>query len=229
MRIKCESKSTFSMCVQVDSPKVTRGIEWRGQCLSEQHTEETTLHRRKAISRGRGCSECLYCMATANDHYPQLIPTDDLSPTFTGTSSRSTAPRSWSYRPLPLDPAPNRIVRICLWRQCLRTWEDWGPARCALWSRQVHHTHTHTLPPLHTHTVPSTHPSTHTRTHTPLHTHTHTHTLPPLHTHTTPSTHTHTQTFDQFLFGGCDNCERFLRMKGNRDRVTEVTSSNFDG
>ncbi len=37
------------------------------------------------------------------------------------------------------------------------------------------------------------------------------------------------QTFDQFLFGGCDNCERYLRMKGNRERVTEVTSSNFDG
>ncbi|XP_064389981.1 transcription elongation factor SPT4-like [Halichondria panicea] len=37
------------------------------------------------------------------------------------------------------------------------------------------------------------------------------------------------KTFDQFLFGGCDNCDRYLRMKGNRDRVTEVTSSNFDG
>ncbi|CAF1219490.1 unnamed protein product [Adineta steineri] len=28
---------------------------------------------------------------------------------------------------------------------------------------------------------------------------------------------------------GCDNCEDFLSMKGNRERVYECTSSNFEG
>ena len=37
------------------------------------------------------------------------------------------------------------------------------------------------------------------------------------------------QTFDQFLYNGCDNCERYLKMKGNRELVQECTSSNFDG
>ena len=37
------------------------------------------------------------------------------------------------------------------------------------------------------------------------------------------------QTFDQFEFDGCDNCDEFLRMKNNRDNVYDCTSSNFDG
>jgi transcription elongation factor SPT4 len=28
---------------------------------------------------------------------------------------------------------------------------------------------------------------------------------------------------------GCDNCEEYLPMKGNRERVYECTSSNFEG
>ena len=28
---------------------------------------------------------------------------------------------------------------------------------------------------------------------------------------------------------GCDNCDEYLHMKGNRDVVQEVTSANFDG
>ena len=28
---------------------------------------------------------------------------------------------------------------------------------------------------------------------------------------------------------GCDNCEEYLTMKGNHDRVFECTSSNFEG
>jgi len=37
------------------------------------------------------------------------------------------------------------------------------------------------------------------------------------------------QTFDQFEFDGCENCEEFLHMKNNRDTVYECTSSSFDG
>lgn len=37
------------------------------------------------------------------------------------------------------------------------------------------------------------------------------------------------QTFEQFEYDGCDNCEEFLRMKNNRDNVYDCTSSNFDG
>lgn len=37
------------------------------------------------------------------------------------------------------------------------------------------------------------------------------------------------QTVEQFEFDGCDNCESFLRMKKNKDRVMDVTSNNFDG
>eukprot|EP01135_Chromosphaera_perkinsii_P012460 Nk52_evm71s2657 gene=Nk52_evmTU71s2657 len=33
----------------------------------------------------------------------------------------------------------------------------------------------------------------------------------------------------QFETHGCDNCGRILGMKGDRDRVLECTSSNFDG
>ena len=35
--------------------------------------------------------------------------------------------------------------------------------------------------------------------------------------------------FDQFESDGCENCERLLQLKGDRDRVYECTSSNFDG
>ncbi|XP_035209654.1 transcription elongation factor SPT4-like [Stegodyphus dumicola] len=34
---------------------------------------------------------------------------------------------------------------------------------------------------------------------------------------------------EQFEFDGCDNCEEYLNMKGNREHMEKVTSSNFDG
>jgi transcription elongation factor SPT4 len=34
---------------------------------------------------------------------------------------------------------------------------------------------------------------------------------------------------EQFEYDGCDNCESFLRMKKNKDRVIDCTSNNFDG
>jgi len=37
------------------------------------------------------------------------------------------------------------------------------------------------------------------------------------------------KTIEQFEFDGCDNCEEYLHMKGNRDVVYDCTSSNFDG
>lgn len=37
------------------------------------------------------------------------------------------------------------------------------------------------------------------------------------------------QSFDQFEIDGCENCEEFLRVKGNKDQVYDCTSSNFDG
>ncbi|XP_037125426.1 transcription elongation factor SPT4 [Syngnathus acus] len=37
------------------------------------------------------------------------------------------------------------------------------------------------------------------------------------------------KTIDQFEYDGCDNCESFLQMKGNREMVYECTSSSFDG
>ncbi|CRK96887.1 CLUMA_CG009950, isoform A [Clunio marinus] len=37
------------------------------------------------------------------------------------------------------------------------------------------------------------------------------------------------KTVEQFEIDGCDNCESFLRMKKNKDRVMDVTSNNFDG
>ena len=37
------------------------------------------------------------------------------------------------------------------------------------------------------------------------------------------------QTQEQFVYGGCDNCDKHLKMKGNRELVQECTSSNFDG
>ena len=37
------------------------------------------------------------------------------------------------------------------------------------------------------------------------------------------------QTFEQFEFDGCDNCDEFLRMKNNKDNIYDCTSNNFDG
>ncbi|GFY46155.1 transcription elongation factor SPT4 [Trichonephila inaurata madagascariensis] len=37
------------------------------------------------------------------------------------------------------------------------------------------------------------------------------------------------KSFDQFEYDGCDNCEEYLNMKGNRELVDECTSSTFDG
>lgn len=37
------------------------------------------------------------------------------------------------------------------------------------------------------------------------------------------------KTIDQFEYDGCDNCEAYLQMKGNREMVYECTSSSFDG
>ncbi|KAH7724905.1 transcription elongation factor SPT4 [Aphelenchoides avenae] len=34
---------------------------------------------------------------------------------------------------------------------------------------------------------------------------------------------------DQFELDGCDNCERFLQLKGDMEKVYECTSANFDG
>jgi hypothetical protein len=34
---------------------------------------------------------------------------------------------------------------------------------------------------------------------------------------------------DQFEKDGCENCDDFLHMKGNRDAVYDCTSTNFDG
>ncbi|MGH0153640.1 UNVERIFIED_CONTAM: hypothetical protein FKN15_052374 [Acipenser sinensis] len=37
------------------------------------------------------------------------------------------------------------------------------------------------------------------------------------------------KTIDQFEYDGCDNCEAYLQMKGNREMVYDCTSSSFDG
>lgn len=37
------------------------------------------------------------------------------------------------------------------------------------------------------------------------------------------------QSFEQFEFDGCDNCDEFLRMKNNRDNIYDCTSSKFEG
>ncbi|XP_028396691.1 transcription elongation factor SPT4-like [Dendronephthya gigantea] len=37
------------------------------------------------------------------------------------------------------------------------------------------------------------------------------------------------KTSDQFEYDGCDNCEKFLRLKGSKDNISNCTSSNFDG
>ena len=37
------------------------------------------------------------------------------------------------------------------------------------------------------------------------------------------------KTVDQFEHDGCDNCERFLRLKGDNEQTVTCTSANFDG
>lgn len=37
------------------------------------------------------------------------------------------------------------------------------------------------------------------------------------------------QTLEQFEYDGCDNCDAYLQMKGNREMVYDCTSSSFDG
>ncbi|KAJ1531452.1 hypothetical protein ONE63_000131 [Megalurothrips usitatus] len=37
------------------------------------------------------------------------------------------------------------------------------------------------------------------------------------------------KSLDQFESDGCDNCEEFLRMKNDREKVYDCTSNNFDG
>ncbi|KAG8518258.1 Transcription elongation factor SPT4-B [Galemys pyrenaicus] len=37
------------------------------------------------------------------------------------------------------------------------------------------------------------------------------------------------RTIDQFEYDGCDNCDAYLQMKGNREMVYDCTSSSFDG
>jgi len=37
------------------------------------------------------------------------------------------------------------------------------------------------------------------------------------------------KTLEMYEQDGCDNCDDFLHMKGNRDNVFDCTSTNFDG
>ncbi|TPP56013.1 Transcription elongation factor SPT4 [Fasciola gigantica] len=37
------------------------------------------------------------------------------------------------------------------------------------------------------------------------------------------------KTVNQFQMNGCENCEEFLKMQGDRDKVYECSSANFDG
>ncbi|ELT94209.1 hypothetical protein CAPTEDRAFT_157886 [Capitella teleta] len=37
------------------------------------------------------------------------------------------------------------------------------------------------------------------------------------------------KTIDQFEYEGCENCDEYLHLKGNRDAVYECTSSSFEG
>ena len=39
----------------------------------------------------------------------------------------------------------------------------------------------------------------------------------------------HLKTIDQFERDGCDNCEKFLHIRNDREFVMTCTSSNFDG
>ncbi|KAK3737517.1 hypothetical protein QZH41_010629 [Actinostola sp. cb2023] len=37
------------------------------------------------------------------------------------------------------------------------------------------------------------------------------------------------KTLEQFEYAGCDNCERYLRLKNNKENILACTSPNFDG
>lgn len=37
------------------------------------------------------------------------------------------------------------------------------------------------------------------------------------------------QTLEQFEYDGCDNCEKYLRLKNNKENILTCTSANFDG
>ncbi|KAK4472692.1 hypothetical protein MN116_003921 [Schistosoma mekongi] len=37
------------------------------------------------------------------------------------------------------------------------------------------------------------------------------------------------KTLNQFQLNGCENCEDFLKMQGDREKVYECSSANFDG
>ncbi|XP_012788456.1 transcription elongation factor SPT4-A-like [Sorex araneus] len=37
------------------------------------------------------------------------------------------------------------------------------------------------------------------------------------------------KTIDQFEYDGCDNCDAYLQMKGNREMKYDCTSSSFEG
>ncbi|XP_015357259.1 transcription elongation factor SPT4-A-like [Marmota marmota marmota] len=37
------------------------------------------------------------------------------------------------------------------------------------------------------------------------------------------------KTIDQFEYDGCDNCDAYIQMKGNREVIYDCTSSSFDG
>ncbi|XP_005863294.1 PREDICTED: transcription elongation factor SPT4-A-like [Myotis brandtii] len=41
--------------------------------------------------------------------------------------------------------------------------------------------------------------------------------------------HSLVKTTDQFEYDGCDNCDAYLQMKVNREKVYDCTSSSFDG
>ncbi|XP_020616731.1 transcription elongation factor SPT4-like [Orbicella faveolata] len=37
------------------------------------------------------------------------------------------------------------------------------------------------------------------------------------------------KTLEQFEYDGCENCEKFLRLKNNKENILTCTSANFDG
>lgn len=47
--------------------------------------------------------------------------------------------------------------------------------------------------------------------------------------HLSPFFFSSPKTIDQFEYDGCDNCDAYLQMKGNREMVYDCTSSSFDG
>ncbi|EDO41912.1 predicted protein [Nematostella vectensis] len=37
------------------------------------------------------------------------------------------------------------------------------------------------------------------------------------------------KTLEQFEYDGCENCEKYLRLKNNKENILSCTSPNFDG